>query len=482
MTARQVWEAMLTELSKVNAPSMLLPDFNYFFNKAINQYINKRYQQYDLEQQTTDDLRVLKATALLDATKASASGPLAELAEWGAGSSKLFGATYVVTLPTDYFHLLNCICIYKMAKTHKCYDAGDYVQFAAKRLTADNWSIIINDYYNRPLPQRPYYYINNVNSYTQISTNPVKQQKVVTVTKVYPQTITYTETEEVDSKGGDSTKTITGYQLEISYDGIDVSYTTNRVTTITYTQNSNGVWIKTTTYIFTITETGYEELTIPVSVTTTDTIGGEDSVVQEVVPVTDLGTDNSVDIDGYTGAYYLTTTTTYTNIGTDAADAYDVSVTTDDNGYTTGTTGTSNFARTIDLNVLQSHRSISTVEKEAAYRYGNASAVNMEIRYGSDDSVYVLQKVLIDYIKVPQYIRLTQEQVNLTEDTSQIMEFPDYVCQEIINELTMLVMENTADPRLQSNYTISQSVGNSLAQQRIQQKAAAYDKATRAAE
>ena len=36
MTARQVWEGMLTELSKVNAPSMLLQDFNYFFNKAIN--------------------------------------------------------------------------------------------------------------------------------------------------------------------------------------------------------------------------------------------------------------------------------------------------------------------------------------------------------------------------------------------------------------------------------------------------------------
>jgi hypothetical protein len=53
---------------------------------------------------------------------------------------------------------------------------------------------------------------------------------------------------------------------------------------------------------------------------------------------------------------------------------------------------------------------------------------------------------------------LTQEQVNLTEDTSQVMEFPDYVCQEIINELTTLVMENTADPRLQTNIPINQSI------------------------
>ena len=50
---------------------MLLQDFNYFFNKAINQYINKRYNIYDISQQTTDDLRVLKATSILDVTKAT---------------------------------------------------------------------------------------------------------------------------------------------------------------------------------------------------------------------------------------------------------------------------------------------------------------------------------------------------------------------------------------------------------------------------
>lgn len=36
MTARNVWEYMLVELNKQNAPTLLLEDFNYFFNKAIN--------------------------------------------------------------------------------------------------------------------------------------------------------------------------------------------------------------------------------------------------------------------------------------------------------------------------------------------------------------------------------------------------------------------------------------------------------------
>lgn len=80
MTAREVWEGMLTELSKVNAPSMLLQDFNYFFNKAINQYINKRYNIYDINQQTTDDLRVLKSQALLDVIPASESDVINNLA------------------------------------------------------------------------------------------------------------------------------------------------------------------------------------------------------------------------------------------------------------------------------------------------------------------------------------------------------------------------------------------------------------------
>ena len=71
MTARQIFEATLIELSKVQAPSLKLYEFNYLFNKAINQYINKVYNVYDINQQTTDDLRVLKSSAYLTPTKYS---------------------------------------------------------------------------------------------------------------------------------------------------------------------------------------------------------------------------------------------------------------------------------------------------------------------------------------------------------------------------------------------------------------------------
>lgn len=366
MTARQVWEGMLTELSKVNAPSMLLQDFNYFFNKAISQYINKRYNIYDINQQTSDDLRVLKTTAILKATQ---SEPLKTLSNLGAGKSKLFGAFYEVILPPDYLHILNCICIYKVNKNWKCYDAGDYVQFAAKRLTADSWSVIVNDYYNRPLPERPYFYIHNININNTLPTNPIT---------------------DTNPNGTDLSMEYIGSE-EIQYYLISAK---------------DGVAAGTRVYV----KDGY--------------VYKEDTYTTKIKGATmdDLSTKKS------------------------------------------------NFPRTIKLGKPDSRRTVSTVDRDAGTRYGNASNVRMEIRYGHDDSVFKLEKVFIDYIKSPQTIRLTQEQVNLTEDTSQIMEFPDYVCQEIINELTMLVMENTADPRLQTNTIVTQSIANPAQQQAPQQQ------------
>ena len=86
----------------------------------------------------------------------------------------------------------------------------------------------------------------------------------------------------------------------------------------------------------------------------------------------------------------------------------------------------------------------------------------MEIRYGTDNSIFSLTngKVLIDYIKTPQHIRLTQKEIDKTEDVSQMLEFPDYVCQEILNELVHIIMENISDQRLQTHPVVSQSIAN----------------------
>ena len=381
MTARQVFEATLIELSKIQAPALKLYEFNYLFNKAINQYINKVYNVYDINQQTTDDLRVLKATAYLKPHKYgitssnetkpynnytsggsnpeyNGKSPSADV-QYATASSylssahsqiqSLNGATYEVFMPIDYLHMLNCVCIYYVAKQKDCWDAGSYIQIPATRLTADSWSQIVTDIYNRPSPMRPYYYIHNQAS----------------------------------------------------------------------------------------------SITIP-----TD-------------PVTGNGTPSDTNPAGYTG--------TDMPVG-------GYKVTSDDGSVATNTSdgAGSNFQRTFKLKNGEVSKDISLVEKPTAVRVANPSNVRCEIRYGKDDSLFQLVEVQIDYVKSPQFIRLTQEQIDLTEDTSQIMEFPDYVNQEIINELVHLVMEHSNDPRLANNIQMTNTIARPTGQQQAapQQQAA----------
>lgn len=378
MTARQVFEATIIELSKIQAPSLKLYEFNYLFNKAINQYINKVYNVYDINQQTTDDLRVLKATTFLTPHKVELAGRKSSAAKdsaiqntsavtenqdspeggyTGQASSylskahrsiqSLHGATYEVYMPIDYLHMLNCVCIYYVAKQKDCWDAGSYIEIPATRLTADSWSQIITDIYNRPSPMRPYYYIHNLNQQQVLPTDP-------------------------------RTSVETGTGLEEV--GIDM----------------NGIY----------------------QVTHADGGEWEDNDINS-------GTAGGTDIEKQN----------------------------------------SNFQRTFKLNVNGKDTQVSLVEKPIALRAGNTSNVRCEVRYGKDDSLFQLVEVQIDYVKCPQFIRLTQEQIDLTEDTSQIMEFPDYVNQEIINELVHLVMERVNDPRLGNNIQMTQSIARPTGQQ-----------------
>ena len=46
MTLRQLYQNLLIEMNKIQAAPMLLEDFNYFVNKSVQQYINKKYNKY----------------------------------------------------------------------------------------------------------------------------------------------------------------------------------------------------------------------------------------------------------------------------------------------------------------------------------------------------------------------------------------------------------------------------------------------------
>ena len=357
MTSRQLFEYALIELNKVQAPSLILEDYNYFINKAVNQYINKVYNLYDVNQQKSDDLRVLKSTAVLTPS------PSSEFS-----TSALYNKTYDLDLPDDYLHVLNCVVEYTVSKNFKCYNANDKVHFGAKRLTADIFSQIINNYYMRPSYKNPYFYINNVNISNTFPTTD-NQLPINPTFKI-----------ELNSPTGSTTLTV---KRTATATGVTVTHTTDWTTLATLAtaiKNKAGL---------TDTEVYLDDITTPTCIYIT---GVNDIIVN------------------------------------------------------------SGLTKTVNTQSL--------VEKTPKLRYGNRSKVRMEIRYGKDDTLFTLSKVYIDYLKSPQFIRLTQEQVDEVEDNSQILEFPDYVCQEITNELIKLLMENASDPRLQTNIPVNQTIAN----------------------
>ena len=300
MTARELYEYALIELNKLEAPSLLLEDYNYFINKAVQQYINLVYAKLEIDQQSTDDIRVLKASTVLKPVKLYENPSYSHLA------NGMFKSSYYVDLPEDYMHLLNCIVEYKVGVSNfKCYNKGDMVYFAARKLTPDMYTQVLNNAYMRPMYKRPYYYLTNINTANNIVTNPSMDTAILDANK---------ENNETPSALVDS---------------------------------------------------------------------------------------NNVPGD----------------------------------------------------------------------RLANPSIVRLELRYGTDDGVFVPNNIYVDYLKSPMYIRLTQEQINSTLDYSQVLEFPDYVCFEIANIFVRLLMENASDPRLQTNMPINSTIAAPAAIQAAQQQA-----------
>ena len=302
MTARELYEYALIELNKLEAPSLLLEDYNYFINKAVQQYINLIYAKLEIDQQSTDDIRVLKTSAVLRPEKLTDQSTYSQLADG------MFKSSYYVDLPADYMHLLNCIVEYKVnVSNFKCYNKGDTVYFAARRLTPDMYTQVLNNAYMRPMYKRPYYYLNNINTSLTLATNPSMDTAIL----------------DANKKGAENPA--------------------------------------------------------PTS------------------PLVD---------------------------------------------------------------------SVAT----PGDRLSNPSTVRLELRYGNDDGVFKPNNIYVDYLKSPMYIRLTQEQINATLDFSQVLEFPDYVCFEIANIFVRLLMENSSDPRLQTNMPINNTIAAPAVMQAAQQQ------------
>jgi hypothetical protein len=92
-----------------------------------------------------------------------------------------------------------------------------------------------------------------------------------------------------------------------------------------------------------------------------------------------------------------------------------------------------------------------------------ANNAEIEILTGNHPK-FSIEKIEISYIRVPKVIQLTYTEYNdqtlagSSTDTSATLEFPNYICQEILNEMMILIFENASDPRQGSQPNVSMSI------------------------
>ena len=150
MRVREVYDNLLTELNKVEAPSLLLESFNYFLGKAINEVNNQWYSFYEQNQLLTDNLRVLTRTTACEKVE--------------------YNGLILYKLPPDYWHLLpGSIMNYTVVPV--C--TGGPTTYQAMVIKADSQinSGIFKDYYTKPSYKRPYLYMHEI----QVVTGPITE-------------------------------------------------------------------------------------------------------------------------------------------------------------------------------------------------------------------------------------------------------------------------------------------------------------------
>lgn len=112
-------------------------------------------------------------------------------------------------------------------------------------------------------------------------------------------------------------------------------------------------------------------------------------------------------------------------------------------------------------NVLGNYYFKPSYKKPYFYIYNNI----IQIRSGST-SIYKPVYLLMDYLRKPTPVDITQEQIDDVIDDSQVLEFPDYMVYEIINDALALILENGGNPRIQTTIPLNQTIPTPGAQPR----------------
>lgn len=143
-TVRDLYLALLIELNKQEAPSILIEDFNLFINKTIQNYVNKRLNLYAVGQVVKDDLGPLKIL----------NHPLTTFTEFNTSYPRYFKTE----LPQNYLHLENCSQRIQMNHVNTSCESQSYDEFPRTIIIEpDPLQRVLKDYYTKPSIKKVYY-------------------------------------------------------------------------------------------------------------------------------------------------------------------------------------------------------------------------------------------------------------------------------------------------------------------------------------
>lgn len=184
-TIREVYLDVLTELVKEESPTLYLDDFLYYYNKAINEYLNLRYEKFEITQQLTDDLRPWKREYI--ATEDETKNLVINIDNIVGSDNEM-----------NYRHTLNCVISVKLRRPvrHCEQSAGTSKKYKVTRSTSERDAGIVDNVYLEPKFYRPYFNIKGDSIVIDAGAVDTKKVDVTSITLDYltqPKGVTLTE-------------------------------------------------------------------------------------------------------------------------------------------------------------------------------------------------------------------------------------------------------------------------------------------------
>ena len=90
--------------------------------------------------------------------------------------------------------------------------------------------------------------------------------------------------------------------------------------------------------------------------------------------------------------------------------------------------------------------------------YFKITGDRLEVLTGNSTSEFTVDDVSIEYLKNPGTLKIEAEDLLTIVDTTDVMEFDEYVCIELVNMAVGFILEQGTDPRLATQPSINQSI------------------------